>query len=88
MRDRAFRRHKEKVKQAKRMSDWESTRQTSTTELDPSQVGRFKDGHFGCGCAMCKPHKHGMEKPIRKKRKRLAELELKDAKLREKYAEL
>jgi len=25
-------------------------------------IGHLKDGHYGCGCVMCKPWKHGKDR--------------------------
>jgi len=26
-----------------------------------AMYGQLKHNHFGCGCPLCKPHKHGLE---------------------------
>lgn len=57
-RQKAVRREKQKSKQAKRIKD---VKDCLNSELNERQMGRLRDHHYRCGCAMCKPWKHGLE---------------------------
>jgi hypothetical protein len=55
--DRAERRQRTKVKQNKRIKNWEH----KDWEPDTHHKGRMRKSHFGCGCEMCKPWKHKLD---------------------------
>jgi len=54
--NRAERRHKSKSKQKNRARKWK------LIGWVVDEIGRFNKCHFGCGCIMCKPWKHKIDK--------------------------
>lgn len=54
--DRSERRHRTLVKQKKRLGY-----KINKWRKNPRHIGQLKDGHMGCGCSLCKGHKHGFE---------------------------
>ena len=60
--DRGERRYRAEKKQRQRKKKWESHGWNIESEKN---LGKLKDGHFGCGCWMCKPWKHGKEKKLK-----------------------
>ena len=59
MRDRAWRRTQSKKKQDKRVQNLESV------GFDIKEPGKLRNNHYGCGCRMCKPWKHGAEPKLK-----------------------
>lgn len=65
----AWRKHHERRMQKKRIEKWFSG--WSNLEITKERNGYFRKNHFGCGCASCKPHKHGwVSKYVSGRRKR------------------
>jgi hypothetical protein len=58
-RDRSWRRNQSKRVQTKRYEDMEPNNKTNWLD-SANNYGKLKKGHFGCGCANCKPHKFGL----------------------------
>jgi hypothetical protein len=56
---RAERRHHSERKQKARYEMWAEVGWDASE--DPRQFGKLRDTHFGCGCVLCKPHKHGLD---------------------------
>lgn len=54
---RAERRSKSKSKHKRRIRDWLSYDTNRAFGDNPRHVGHLKDGHNGCGCGLCSPHK-------------------------------
>ena len=58
MRNKGIRKALAKLKQKKRLK---------CLDHEPSarQKGKYKDNHIGCGCSMCKPWKHKLDKKMK-----------------------
>ena len=68
----AERRHRAEKKQQKRLKNlkinWPSVEEHSNF------IGQLRNNHFGCGCSMCKPWKHKLDKKLKpSERKKLNE---------------
>lgn len=55
--NRSERRHRTEVKQKSRIKNWQNNRWEPSEKLK----GKLKHTHYGCGCTICKPWKHGYE---------------------------
>ncbi len=64
-RDRSWRRGHAERKQRNRLRKNLETGFWKPEWVKEEWVGMLRDGHFGCGCPMCKPWKHGAEEPYR-----------------------
>jgi hypothetical protein len=67
-RDRAWRRNQSKRVQTKRYKDLEPNNKTNWLD-SPSNLGKLKKNHFGCGCQTCKPHKFEDILPVSQRKK-------------------
>lgn len=56
MRSKNWRKHQSKRIQNKRLKKYKRI----TDNCTPSQKGKLRKTHVGCGCSMCKPWKHGL----------------------------
>ena len=65
---RAERRYKSKIKQLRRFKKWKGI-------WDINELGRLNKCHFGCGCPMCKPWKHKLDKKYKPSERRKIEIE-------------
>lgn len=60
--DRNERRYRSKKKQSQREKKWNNA---GWNIEDESHKGQLRKNHFGCGCMLCKPWKHGIGEELK-----------------------